>query len=344
MDASKKTNIKLSVAVGVAIVLIMTYTAVIGILIYGFGADNPLTRKTSDLIPFPCAIVDGDFITLSELNEKTAAVRRFYENQDFSSVGMRVDFSTPDGKKRLKIKEKDVLDKMIEDSIIENQANRNGIKITSEMVSQEVRRTMVEYGSEDQVRENIDRLYGWTIADFEKNAVKPDLYKEQLFDNLKSTDASYKEAKRKIEEASSELGRRGNFGELAKKYSEGESAQNEGDLGWFEESQMLPEIAQKAFSLEKGQVSELIESPLGYHIIKVEDKKTESGVEKVHIRQIFVRTKTMADWLDQYKKKVKIYIPLKGYQWGRETNLTEFSSPEMRDFEKTLPQNDSGMF
>ncbi len=64
-----------------------------------------------------------------------------------------------------------------------------------------------------------------------------------------------------------------NFAELAKKYSQGPSAKNGGELGWFKRGEMVPEFEKAAFSLKKGEISEPVKTRFGYHIIKVEDIK-----------------------------------------------------------------------
>ena len=61
------------------------------------------------------------------------------------------------------------------------------------------------------------------------------------------------------------------FEELAELHSEDISANTGGDLGFLEKGQMVPEFEKAAFSLRKGEVSDIIQTPFGFHIIKVEE-------------------------------------------------------------------------
>jgi peptidyl-prolyl cis-trans isomerase D len=65
----------------------------------------------------------------------------------------------------------------------------------------------------------------------------------------------------------------GDFGELAKKFSEDSTAQAGGELGWLVHGQTVPEFDSKAFSLKPGEVSGLVKTVYGIHIIKVEEKQ-----------------------------------------------------------------------
>lgn len=63
------------------------------------------------------------------------------------------------------------------------------------------------------------------------------------------------------------------FAELAKKYSEGPSGPSGGDLGFFGRGRMVPPFEKAAFGLEVGEISEVVKTQFGYHIIKVEERR-----------------------------------------------------------------------
>ncbi|NOY69002.1 MAG: hypothetical protein GXP53_05845 [Deltaproteobacteria bacterium] len=86
-------------------------------------------------------------------------------------------------------------------------------------------------------------------------------------------DAKKAEAKKKIDEIVKKLKKGADFAELAKTYSEGPSAKNGGDLGFFSHGQMVEPFEKAAFALKPGEISDIVTTRFGYHIIKLEEKK-----------------------------------------------------------------------
>ena len=106
------------------------------------------------------------------------------------------------------------------------------------------------------------------------------------------------------------------FADLAKEYSEGPSQANGGSLGYFERGKMVPPFERACFDeLEVGEVSDLVESEFGYHIIKLEDKKSQpqAFIEvKKSIRDKLVKIKGSSA-ARQMAEELEFDIDMDGY-------------------------------
>ncbi|MCT4595993.1 MAG: peptidylprolyl isomerase [Anaeromicrobium sp.] len=103
------------------------------------------------------------------------------------------------------------------------------------------------------------------------------------------------------------------FKEAAQKYSECPSKENGGDLGLFQSGQMVPEFEKAAFGLNVGEMSDLVKTQFGYHIILTEEKQEKSTMEfdavKDQIRQYLVtakQEKAYKSYVDGLREKVEI--------------------------------------
>ena len=346
-EQEKQTERKIlwSTVLLVCLIFVVVYFVSIGFLIYFSPAltgridQNRMVRGTINVVPYPVAMVGTKFVTSEKLLANLASVQRFYENQDFSKLGLRVDFSTVDGKKRLEIKGKEVLQKLVEDTIIQEEAKKDGLTLNQDVIDQEVDRMLKEYGTGDALKNNLQKLYGWNLEDFKENIVKPDLYREEISAYIQKNDPSFALAKDKITAAASDLQGGMSFSDAVKKYSDGESVADDGSLGWFSADQMLPEVAAVVFKLDSGEQSEIIQSSLGYHIVRVEDKKTENKVDMVKVSQIFVRTKSFSAWLSENEKKYNILVFSREFQWNNKSQELEFRSVDLQNYEKDMQNN-----
>jgi peptidyl-prolyl cis-trans isomerase D len=95
-----------------------------------------------------------------------------------------------------------------------------------------------------------------------------------LFKTVGMTDAEAAEVKKKAEDVLNKAKHGGNFGDLAKQYSEDTTKDKGGDLGWIVRGQTVPEFEAAAFRLPKGSISDLVKTQYGFHIIQVIDRET----------------------------------------------------------------------
>ena len=107
-----------------------------------------------------------------------------------------------------------------------------------------------------------------------------------------------------------ELQKGADFAETAKSKSKDPGAAAEGgDLGFFSKDQMVPEFADAAFKLEKGQLSEPVKSPFGWHVIRVEDKRTRPMPDYEQVKpqlETFVARKAQSEYLAKLREGATI--------------------------------------
>jgi len=109
----------------------------------------------------------------------------------------------------------------------------------------------------------------------------------------KEDEKAIADARAKAEDVLKQVKAGGDFAKLAEKYSDDPgSAKNGGELGWIGRGRTVPEFEKAAFSLGKGQTSDLVKSSYGFHIIRVEDK------QEAHL-------KTLAEVKPEIEQKVK---------------------------------------
>jgi len=114
------------------------------------------------------------------------------------------------------------------------------------------------------------------------------------------------EAKKVLEE----IKKGTDFAELARQKSKDPGAAAEGgDLGYFTKDQMVPEFAEVAFKLDKGQVSEPVKTQFGWHIIKVEDKRSKPVPTFDQVKdqiESYVERRAQAEFIGKLRESAKI--------------------------------------
>jgi hypothetical protein len=298
--------------IGVILVMLLS-VIILGVGIYKNNWDGEITKKITKIIPYPVAIVDYKWIRYSDFLDDIDSLE-LYSNFQSESVGAPF---TP-SKDELK---QVVLDHFIERELLENRLKSYGIKITNEEIEEEFNLIVEQIGSIEDVEERLELHYGWGVREFKDKIIIYNLMQRKLGNKVAFDDLlpKNKEAKEKITSIKDSLDNGEDFETIATNESQDPvSAQIGGDLGYFQRGLMVKEFEEAAFNLEKGQISDIIRTDFGYHIIKQEDKRTsEDGIEEVRARHILIFTTTLEEYMDDISKNTSIWKFVNDSEWSK---------------------------
>lgn len=209
-------------------------------------------------------------------------------------------------------------------------------KVDTKDIDEEVKKEQEQYGGKDQF-ESMLKQQGMTLKDYKEQKRLAAYQKQLLNDKIKVSDKeikdnskkashilikvkskdddkeglSDKKAKEKAEEIQKEVEKNPDkFGEIAKKESmDTSSAKKDGSLGYVIKGQMVKDFENALFKLKEGQVSDVVKTDYGYHIIKA-DKETDFNSEKANIKSKLIEQKVQKNpklLTDAYKELLDEY-------------------------------------
>jgi peptidyl-prolyl cis-trans isomerase SurA len=290
-------------------------------------------------------IVDGEVITISDLDEAMAG----YGKANAQEGGNPVDREM-----RLSQARKEILEKLIEEKLLQKASLGAGIKVKDEEVEKIIERLKREGRMTDAQMEKELASQGFALEGYRhflkvqiiktriiEYFIKPNIsideekIREYYHRHIKqyqrpahvrvsqilirvpntATTEELKIAKEKMERVCRRLQEGANFEEVALQYSEDPSARSGGDLGYFKKGEMIPAFEEVIFDMEVGEVSGVIKSSHGLHLLKVTERKEgdpipygeiEERVEKDCYRAELERL--YAKWLQDIRNRSNVDV------------------------------------
>jgi len=324
----------------IAAILIVSGFAFVAWGTYSEGWQNSFIESIYKFVPYPAASVGyTSWVSLYDYNENTKAMRQFLESKEAALGGGKFDFSTEEGLKRLAIIKKDILDQLINNKIMEVMAKRQGITVSETELSDTAEKILSRDGKKPENMAQLNSLYGWKQEDFKERVVKDLLYKQKLEDKIETGGELDREAKEKVALIKTKLAAGENFSNLAANYSDSSTKQSGGLLPVFSREDSPRAFSDIPFKLAEGGISQPIEADDGWHFIKVERKFQEDGKEKVEVRHIMVKKKTINDWLKEKRREFKVIVFLKPYFWHVQMGKLYFRDDGLNQLEQEMDRN-----
>lgn len=303
----------------------------------------PLKAEVIDRI---VAVVNGKAITLSEFKERETPL----------SKQVSESFSGQERDKRLADLKKKVIDSLIEDVLLEQEAEKSGMKVADRDIDEAIEDVKKQNSIDEEGLKSALKREGLTYEGYrlqiKKQIEKGRLIGQQVRSKVSVTEkdlAEYYEKNRRlflkdeeikvshilfpVSEAASEteterirgralevldMVRKGkDFAELAGKYSQDASAGEGGSLGFFKKGHLLPAFEKAAFALKKGEISDLVRTTFGFHIIRVDAIKeaTPEPLESVKEKIRSALTSEMMEqrykeWMEELKRSAVIEMKM----------------------------------
>lgn len=297
VDPEKNKKTIRNVGIGALVALVVTLT-VFGVLIYKYKVSNRAVKIASKVVPYPVASVNGNIVwntaTYNDYLFELASAQKYFQSQN-------QDFTSPEGQKQLQQFKQDLIVQLEDNLIVQQQAAKYGITVSGKEVDDKFNQLVKDAGGIDQVKRTLEKLYGWSVDDF-KAKIKQQLVRQKVQDKVLSDPALNAPAEKQAQDILAQISAGADFATLAKQYSSDGSAGNGGDLGFFGRGQLVAEFEAAAYALQPGQVSGVVKTQYGYHIIKV----TEKNGDQVRASHILIKGPDFDSWLRDQRNSAKI--------------------------------------
>ena len=254
----------------------------------------------------PAAIVNGQEISM-------ASFLREVEKRQAALVQRGVNLNTPQGKAQLEQEKQLALDNMIDDVLVTQDAAKQGVSVSDADLDAELQKIVSGLGGQAKFEEQL-KLAGQTLDEARAMLRTQLLYlkmRDRVVGTLQTAEQVHArhilvDSQATAQALLAQIQAGADFGQIAQQSSQDSLTRaNGGDLGWFARGTLpAKEVEDAAFALQPGQLSGVVQSAFGYHLVQVLERDPARKLEG----QLFVEVQkqAMENWLNGLRSQAKV--------------------------------------
>lgn len=338
-DAKKKDLLPVFLVLG-GLILALLAVAGLGVYrVYAKTATDKFSVLVAKALRLPAIKVGDDLISYQDYVDDIKAIHAMRQYDQKQREGGVAPERSPGAELVDEQMTDQVLWRLVNNLLVKNAAAKYGVIVEDadiqNLKDQMYKNMEKEYNDAllaqktdakdvpDYMNRQLLERYGWSMDIYEQKVMRPFILQTKLAQKLKGDTQLKEELHVKAQNVLQEVKNGADFAALAKQHSEDSSNEQGGDLGWFGRGDMVPEFEQAVFSLKKGEVfPSVVETVYGYHIIRLDDKKTEKvknvsgklvNAEKARASHILFRFADLITYLDKTVRSAKINLYLNAH-------------------------------
>lgn len=286
------------VSIGVVAIALLLLGSITGLQLYRWHSTGEFTHSVTSILPFPVAKVDGSYVRYESYLFELGSSLHWQEKYGTT------DLKSPDGIRQIEYLKRSALDKAMTNTIAATLAKDNDISVSEEEVNEIVARIKAGGGDLNQI---LGESFNFTESEL-RRYIKDNILRQKVAHSLD------KSAAERADKILAEIRGGVAFADVAQKSSEdAETKQLGGDIGVVEKGRAnLPkEVSDVIFTLQPGEVSDVISTTSDYFIVTVTERVDEN---RAKVSMIRTKVKDMNQYLKEYREqgKIKEYIKLEG--------------------------------
>ena len=253
---------------------------------------DPLARRLAAILPLPAVYINGHQVKVKTFLENVQVLENFFkrQNQPYGSATVR----------------QQSLDQLIEFEVISQLAAENKLEVSDAEVQAQLAQVVA---ADDRQAAAVltEQLYGWSFETYLDKVIRPLLLRNKVEKNFyDSSSAAY--VRETIAGLADLIGQaETRFYKIAAEVNQDESFTQEGDLGWLKLGETAPEFELQLLNLAVGEISPVVETRYGYHLIKLEDRLAGDNDEMIfHASHIYLKKPSFDDYVQEQIKKATV--------------------------------------